>query len=174
MPESERGRARQEAADRFMALQPAVMTRMADSVPDELRPECESVTAHQLKALIRLPADGLTMHQLAADLSVSGATASALADRLVAKGLARRGTDPRDRRVVRLAPSPEGADLAQRWRAARRQMIVGLLDRLRDEQVAAWLDIMETLAAEPSPGAAPAEPSPGAAPAGAELAGAGR
>ncbi len=131
-----------------MELRPIVMARMDDSVPPELKTEFESVTVHQLKALVSLPPEGLTMHELAGALAVTGATASALADRLVARRLVMRATDENDRRVVRLVPSLEGSALAGRWRSARRRMMEALLDRLSDEQVTAWLDVMETLAAD--------------------------
>lgn len=140
---------REAAVDRFLALRPAVMARMNDPVRTEQRSEFESITVHQLKALVRLPAEGLTMHELAGLLGITGATACALADRLVAQGLAERRADYSDRRVVRLCPSPCGSSLAERHRRAQRQGVVALLELLSDSQVAAWLEIMETLAGAP-------------------------
>jgi DNA-binding MarR family transcriptional regulator len=61
--------------------------------------------------------------------------------------LADRRADPADRRVVRLAPTPEGMAVAERYRDNQRRAVAALLNRLSDAQVAAWLDIMETLAA---------------------------
>ena len=137
---------RDEAVERFVRLRPAVLALMAASTPPELRAGFESVTGRQLQALNVLPESGLTMSELAASLGVSGATASVLSDRLVAQGLAVRGTDPADRRIVRLAPSPAGTALAVRYREAQRRAVAAMLDRLTDEQVTAWLDIMQTLA----------------------------
>lgn len=147
---AEVGGGREAAVDRFLDLRPAVMARMNDSLHAELRAEFESITVHQVKALIRLPADGLTMHELADGLKVTGATACALADRLVTQGLAERGADSLDRRVVRLCLSPSGASLAERYRAAQRQGVAAMFAMLSDEQVRAWLEIMETLAAAPA------------------------
>jgi DNA-binding MarR family transcriptional regulator len=144
--------------ERFVELRPAVLARMTASVPPELRAEFEAVTRRQLQALSVLPEAGLTMRELACALGVSGATVSVLSDRLVAQGLAARGTDPADRRIVRLAPTPEGAALTARYREAQRRAVAALLDSLTDEQVAAWLDIMQTLAGEEKKTAAhPAE-----------------
>src|SRR5579875_3041423 len=81
---------RAEILTRFMELRPTVLARMQASVPAELRAGFESVTGRQLQALARLPAEGLTMHDLAARLRVSGAAASVLADKLVSQGLAER------------------------------------------------------------------------------------
>ncbi len=141
---------REAAVDRYLELKAAVVARMNDSVDAELRAEFEAITVHQLKALECLPADGLTMHELACKLGVTGATACALADRLVAQGLAERRADSLDRRVVRLCLSASGASLAERHRRARRQRVIALFERLSDEQVVAYLEIMETLAAEPA------------------------
>lgn len=165
---------REEAVERFVRLRPAVLARMTASTPPELRAEFESVTGRQLQALAVLPGSGLTMSDLAASLGVSGATASVLSDRLVSQGLAVRGTDPADRRVVRLAPTPRGTALAARYQEAQRRAVTALLESLTDEQVAAWLDIMETLAGghkQPGPGDRGGQAGP-AAPA--ELAEAGR
>jgi DNA-binding MarR family transcriptional regulator len=137
---------REAAVDRFVQLRPAVLAKMHESVPPELSAEFESITVHQLKALVALPDEGLTMHELACTLGITGATTCALADRLVAQGLAVRTADPADRRVVRLRASERGAELAGRHRQARRRSVAALFELLSDEQVAAWLDIMETLA----------------------------
>ena len=131
---------------RVVELRPAVLALMRESVPDELQAGFGHATSRQLQALARLPADGMTMGELAAFLRVSGAAASVLADRLVGQGLAVRHADPADRRVVRLVPTPEGIAMADRYRENQRRGLAALLDRLSDAQVAAWLDVMETLA----------------------------
>ncbi|MGH9071384.1 MAG: MarR family winged helix-turn-helix transcriptional regulator [Acidimicrobiales bacterium] len=142
--------AREAAVDRYLVLKPAVVARMNDFVDTELRSEFESLTVHQVKALVRLPPDGLTMHELAADLGITGATACALADRLVAQGLAERRADSLDRRVVRLSPSPCGASISERQRQAQRQRAVAMFGLLSDSQVVAYIGIMETLATAPA------------------------
>ena len=131
---------------RVAELRPAVLALMRESAPDELEAGFGHVTGRQLQALARLPADGLAIGELAGFLRVSGAAASVLADRLAEQGLAVRHADPEDRRVVRLAPTPAGVALAGRYRAYQRRGVAALLDRLSDAQVAAWLDVMETLA----------------------------
>ncbi len=42
--------------------------------------------------------------------------------------------------------------MAERYRQAQRRAVAALLERLSDAQVDAWLDIMETLAADDEPG----------------------
>jgi DNA-binding MarR family transcriptional regulator len=155
---------RAETVARLVGLRPVVLALMRESVPDELRAGMGPATGRQLQALARLPANGMTMRELAGFLRVSGAAASVLADRLVAQGLAQRLADPGDRRVVRLAPTPQGMAVAERYREAQRRAMAALLGRLSDDQVAAWLDIMETLAAgEPGALATPAAELAGAA-----------
>jgi DNA-binding MarR family transcriptional regulator len=135
---------------RVVELRPAVLALVRESVPDELQGFGQA-TGRQLQALARLPRDGMTMGELAAFLRVTGAAASVLADRLVAQGLAVRHADLADRRIVKLTPTPEGTAVAERYRDNQHRAIAALLDRLSDAQVAAWLDIMETLAAAGMP-----------------------
>jgi DNA-binding MarR family transcriptional regulator len=151
---------RARVAARIAELRPVVLALTRESVPDELQGFGQA-TGRQLQALAQLPLEGMTMGELAAFLKVTGAAASVLADRLVAQGLAVRHPGPGDRRVVRLAPTSEGMAVAERYRDSQRRAVAVLLDRLSDSQVAAWLDIMEALAAshEPVPSVAVAEPA---------------
>ena len=151
---------REQVAARVVELHPVVLAMMREPVPYELQGFGQA-TGRQLQALARLPRDGMTMGELAAFLKVTGAAASVLAERLVTQGLAARQSDPGDRRVVRLAPIPEGIAVAERYRDNQRHAVAALLERLSDAQVAAWLDIMEALAAggEPAPRAAAAQPA---------------
>jgi DNA-binding MarR family transcriptional regulator len=146
---------RAEIVTRFLELRPTVMAKMQASIPAELHAELESVTARQLYVLTQLPPEGLAMRQFAVSLGITAAAASVLADRLTAQGLAERRTDPGDRRLVRLAPSPQGRAAAERYLEAQRRALSDLLARLSDEQAEAWLDIMETLAAGDPPGGPP-------------------
>lgn len=141
---------RTQAIERYLELRPLVRARLAGSVPEDLRQEFDSVTAHQLLALQLLPRDGLSMRQLAAALGVMGATVSVLADRLVGQGLAKRVADPSDRRVVRLVPSERGATLVARAVAQQHRSAAQIFDRLSDAQVVAFLDVLETLAGQPA------------------------
>lgn len=138
---------RASLVDAFLEIRPAVVSRLQAAVPEELRTELGVVTAHQLQAISQLPADGLTMHELASALKVSGPAACTLADRLVGRGLAGRMPDPADRRVVRLVPTSEGRALAKRYEEAQRLTLAAMLEKLSDDQLAAFVDIMESLAA---------------------------
>lgn len=144
-------RRRRSALARYLELRPVVRSRMEAELPAELRSEASSVTIHQLRALVRLPDGGLSMRQLAEAMNVMGATASVLADRLVAQGLATRCPDPDDRRVVRLLPSDRGRELAALYRQAEQRWAESLFSRLSDRQVEAFIDVMETLASEEPP-----------------------
>jgi DNA-binding MarR family transcriptional regulator len=146
---------RAQTVARVVELRPVVLALMRESVPEQLQAGLGQATGRQLQALARLPQEGMTMGELAGFLRVTGAAASVLAERLVGQGLAVRRADPGDRRVVRLAPTPEGMARAERYRDNQRRAVAALLDRLSDAQVAAWLDIMETLA----DGALPASPA---------------
>jgi DNA-binding MarR family transcriptional regulator len=152
---------RAQTVARVVELRPVVLALMRESVPEQLQAGLGQATGRQLQALAHLPQEGLTMGELAGFLRVTGAAASVLADRLVGQGLAVRHADPGDRRVVRLAPTPDGMAVAERYRDNQRRAVAALLDRLSDAQVAAWLNIMETLAADglPASSAVAAEPA---------------
>lgn len=150
---------RARVVTRMVELRPMVLALMRESVPDELQGYGQA-TGRQLQALACLPSDGMAMGELAAFLKVSGAAVSVLAERLVAQGLAVRHPDPGDRRVVRLAPTPEGMTMAERYRENQRRGVAALLDRLSDDQVKAWLDVMESLAAQGDASPQAAAPAP--------------
>lgn len=143
---------RAELVRRFLELRPVVLATMQAGVPDELRAELSALTSRQLHALAVLPEEGLSMSRLARTLGVTQATASALASRLVAKGLAERAHDGPDRRTVRLTPTAAGRELA--WRYLRTQLHAadGVFDRLTDSQARQLLHLLEILAnAPPAP-----------------------
>jgi DNA-binding MarR family transcriptional regulator len=144
---------RADAVDRYLQLRPLIRARMEATVPDELRAEFADVTPHQMRALLALGGDGVTMGALAEAMGVSKATASVLGDRLVALELADRCPDPADRRRVRLVPTARGRSLALRGLEVQRRAAATLFARLSDPQVEAWLDVLETLAVP-----APADP----------------
>lgn len=141
-----RAEGRDRAIERYLQLRPAIRARMESSVPEVLRSQFSAVTAHQLRALALLGDGGLSMRQLSVALGVVGATTSVLADRLVAQGLAAREHDPNDRRVVRLVLTEQGRRVASKYQEAQRRAARGLFERLSDDQIEAWLDVLETLA----------------------------
>ena len=109
----------------------------------------------QARTLIHLSVAGRRrMGELAEDLGVKLPTATRIVDRLVERGLVERSASPEDRRVVWVEPTPEGAALAEAARRFRRGVMVARLERLSDDQraaVAAALELLARVAAEPSP-----------------------
>lgn len=61
-----------------------------------------------LRAMRRAGADGLTVNEVAEQMTERGADVTRLIDRLVRDGLVERRADARDRRVVRVALTAEG------------------------------------------------------------------
>ena len=140
--------ARQSLVERMAELKPALDRKMRVRLPDDLRADLQSVTIHQLEALGLLGRGGLRMSELARELDISEPASTALADRLVRGGLVERHADPDDRRIVRLELSPQGRDLMNRWDAHRRRTMTATFEVLSDRQLAALIDILETLAAD--------------------------
>ena len=70
------------------------------------------------------------MSRLAEALAVVPSSASRLCDRLEATGLLRRVPDPRDRREVRLLPTPAALRLLEELRERRRAALAEVLERM--------------------------------------------
>ena len=112
------------------------------------------LTLHQREALLRMPVEGVTMREFAAALGISHASATALADRLVTRGLVDREADPADRRVVRLVPTALGQQLAEHFRQAQQRAIDELLQEMDEHQLKALAQVTELLTGQRTSGAA--------------------
>jgi DNA-binding MarR family transcriptional regulator len=136
---------RQELTERVFALRHAMKRLFGAGMYKELREELQSVTIHQLQTLGLLTSGPLAMRELAKGLEVSESSATAVTDRLVRQGLVERHSDPSDRRIVRLALSPKGADLVTRLDEAAAAKAAETLSVLSDAQLRSLVDILETL-----------------------------
>jgi DNA-binding MarR family transcriptional regulator len=116
-------------------------------MPEDLRNELGSITVHQLGALAFLPADGATMRQFADAVGITGAAATALADRMVKQGLVERRYKPDDRRSVWLAPTDQARSLLQRYRSWQRQAMGSMLTRLDNGQLLTFIEVLNVLMA---------------------------
>jgi len=135
-----------QGVERLLEMQPR-LARVLDIRPQRRAFEASaSVTARQLDAVTQLPRDGRTMRQFADAVGISGAAATARADRLVTQGLAERRPDPDDRRTVWLVPTERAMALAEQYHAWRRQMMAAVMRRLDVEQMIALEQILVALA----------------------------
>lgn len=146
---------RSQLAEEFAASMKALKRGMEAGIPADLRGEFGGVTTHQLEALVCLMSSegGISMNDLSRALGVGMSSCTALADRLIRNGLAERGDDPADRRVVRLMPTARARDTVERFQAARRRRFLELLDALEDEEVATLTRLVSAMvasAAEPA------------------------
>ncbi|MGK5740549.1 MarR family transcriptional regulator [Micromonospora sp. URMC 103] len=90
-----------------------------------------SVSPTQLRVLSLISTRPATnVNRLAELLDVVPSSASRLCDRLEAIGLLRRTADPRDRREVRLLPTPAGEDLLRELAVRRQRAVATVLDRM--------------------------------------------
>ena len=73
------------------------------------------VTTSQAGAILAFPAKGgLTMNELSKAVNLDISTMTRMVDQLVEKGLVERQTDPKDRRVVRVGLTENGAELRKK------------------------------------------------------------
>jgi DNA-binding MarR family transcriptional regulator len=85
------------------------------------------------------------MGDLAERLGVAMSTATLLADRLEQRGWVQRVDDPEDRRVVRLALTPEGRGVVEQRRQQRRIQLQGALGRMPAEKREALIEGLRAL-----------------------------
>ena len=143
---------RAELIDRFFDLQPRVRRWMTRAMPADLHVEMGAVTMQQMHALHTIKRRGaMTMGELAESLAASLSSATQMADRLVRFGLVERMSDPADRRLVRVALSPRGAEIFERREAAWRQAVAQALEGLSDEECAILVRVLERTAGVHAP-----------------------
>lgn len=142
---------RDQLLERFMELAPGVR-RAFDVRPGPAeRSEWLSLTGHQLEALAALHEGSLTMRALCDRLDISESAGTALSDRLVARGMVARETDPADRRVVRLALTDEARAMVERYRRTKRARVAELFSSLRRDDIEHLVRIYETLVSVSAP-----------------------
>jgi DNA-binding MarR family transcriptional regulator len=94
------------------------------------------LTMPQLKVLLTaFHGGGITSTQLARVLGVGLSTVTGIVDRLQDQGLVRRGEDPADRRVTRVALTADGFGLMQRLHRDTSERMARLLGRLNDDEL---------------------------------------
>lgn len=134
-----------ELVERMLEVQPRLQRALDVTLPPEISQLLGSVTVHQLEALGCLPPEGTSMRLFAQSVGISGAAATALAGRMVAKGLATRRYDPSDRRTVWLAPTETAQNLLREFRAWQRQSMAATLGRLDEGQIVTFLEVLRVL-----------------------------
>jgi DNA-binding MarR family transcriptional regulator len=139
----------EEFVERLLELQPRLQRALQVQLPPEISARLGTVTPHQLEALGRLPREGTTMREFANAVGISGAAATALANRMIRGGLAERRYDPNDRRTVWLAPTPEALETLDVVHSWRRNSVAKMLERLDAVQVTSFLEVLSTLAHSP-------------------------
>ena len=135
----------EDLLDQVLRMQPRLQRTIELTMPPDLRSELESVTVHQLSALAYLPPEGASMRQFAEAVGITGAAATALADRMVKQGLVERRYSPEDRRIVWLVPTEKARSLLERYRSWQRQAMNAALTRLDPSQLATFLEVLSVL-----------------------------
>ena len=102
------------------------------------------LTQVQFAALSALSArPGIPQAELAGAIAYDAATLGGVVDRLVAKGLVTRQTNPRDRRARVLFVAPAGRDLLNRARPVVRALQDDILSGLTPSERTTLLDLLK-------------------------------
>jgi DNA-binding MarR family transcriptional regulator len=92
-------------------------------------------------------AEALPMGKLAEALDVSVASATGIIDRMEQRGLIERGQQADDRRVVLVRATPAGLAVFSELDEQRRASITRILERLTDDELAAFLKGLRAMGA---------------------------
>ena len=92
-------------------------------------------------------AEALPMGKLAEALDVSVASATGIIDRMEQRGLVERGPQPDDRRIVLVRATPAGLAVFSDLDEQRRAGITRILERLTDDELAAFLKGLRAMSA---------------------------
>jgi DNA-binding MarR family transcriptional regulator len=133
----------QPMLDALMALSRAVVgmtTRSLNQVGAD-------VTLTQYRSLVVLASRGpQRTTELAAELGIQPSTATRLCDRLLARGFVRRQPGETDRRVVLVVLTDAGRSLVGQAMSGRRELLTGLLRRVRVTDPQAFAEAATALA----------------------------
>jgi DNA-binding MarR family transcriptional regulator len=148
---------RDELADALFGYIGGLKRRLMASVPEELKGEFGAVTWHQVGALEQLRAavgtsSGATMNEIARMQQCALSSASALVDRMIRLGFAERRSDPEDRRIIHIVPSPLGERMLDRFDEARKTVALEALAPLSDKDLETLVRLMGTIVDWPDPG----------------------
>lgn len=101
------------------------------------------ITASQGYTLVSFPEQSMiSMNELSQTMGLANSTMTRMVDHLVAKGLVYRQQDYEDRRVVRVALTPQGQELRHTLEEARQAMMGEVLSDIQEEY---WPGIIQTL-----------------------------
>lgn len=122
------------------ALQTGVMARRLPGLKDDCL--TRDFTMHQLNTLLVLRDRGeMSLKEIAEAMGVSSPSASAMVDRLVDVGVAKREHSTVDRREIRISLAAEGAEAANAFEQYILQSLVHLLEKIGPECAQQWCDV---------------------------------
>lgn len=142
---------REDLLARLLAAQSEMRRRLHAAIPPGLQTEFVEfggITVHQMELVRRLLlGDEMTMHDVASFLGIGPSGATQLVDRLGRRGLVVREHDPHDRRVVRVLPTDRAKAIARRFKAGMRRAAEDVLGGLEDQELNAFVELTERIAA---------------------------
>jgi DNA-binding MarR family transcriptional regulator len=99
----------------------------------------------QYAILFHASPEGVPLSKICEEIMTDNSNLTRLVDRLEARGLVRRASDPRDRRVTLVQLTLEGKALIDELRPRHRDYVERRMSHLTPEQIAALHEAMKTL-----------------------------
>jgi DNA-binding MarR family transcriptional regulator len=121
--------------DRIAALLPPIVRNLRiGPLFDHVRPGLSISQILTLLAVDGAPEQGVSMRELADDLGVTVPTTTGLVGRLVREGLVERRDHPRDRRVVLVRLTADGAVVVRRSTAYLAEVMESVLTKVQEAE----------------------------------------
>ena len=133
-----------EFADRMMEIIPVLAGEFLKRQTSELFKG--EITIQQFFVLEYITHKGQSrMTDMAHYMKVSTAAMTGVIERLVRAGYVFRLSEPRDRRIIKIAVLPKGSKLVDKFNRERRQMIMDLFGKLTQKEREDYLRIVTRL-----------------------------
>jgi DNA-binding MarR family transcriptional regulator len=108
---------------------------------------CCGLTVAQSYALLALQELGsATMNEFAAEMRLHGTTMTRMVDALIEKGMVERRPDPDDRRIVRVALTHSGQEMAGKLQESKRRLLASALAEIPAAEQGMLLRALERMA----------------------------
>ncbi|CAM5273765.1 hypothetical protein SALBM311S_02511 [Streptomyces alboniger] len=115
----------EELADALVGVQRLIRRRLR---PQMAAPPLRGAEVELLRLVAARP--GIGISDAAKELHLASNSVSTLVNQLARQGYLTRETDPSDRRVARLLPTPAAEARLGEWRARRAELVRGQVSRL--------------------------------------------
>lgn len=131
-----------EFADKMNEVMPAIIKEFAKRQANELYKGKVTLPQFLILDFLNIQGGESKMTDLAHFLGVTTAATTGIVDRLVKYGYCFRVSEPKDRRIIKIKPTPKGSRLVRKINQQRRQMIIKIFGKISQKEREDYLRIL--------------------------------